>query len=187
VSRPRGLVLALGVAAASLVAGAVGLAALHGLGAMHAGQRAALRIDQKTAALDAEIALGRYAAAHHRAETVTAARLDGALPPQTDDRSILAAVVAAAASSGVTLADEQRAQAAGGSSGVVRDPVTLDVNAPSLAALVHFAGALEHQPRLFAVTALELTTAGGPGLHLRASVFVSPLVAVAPVATTSSP
>jgi hypothetical protein len=176
------------LAAASVAVGVVALAALHGLAALHAGQRSAQRIDRQTAELNADIALGREAAAHRRAETATAARLDLALPPATDDRSILASVVAAASSSGVTLADEQRGQATAGG-GVVRVPVTLDVNAPSIAALVQFAGALEHQPRLFAVTALEFTTAGGAGLHLHSSVFMSPLVSAAsapPAAPTAS-
>jgi len=177
VSRPR-TPLVLAGALAVVSAAVVVLALAHGLAALHRGERAALRTDRQTAAIDVQVAIGREAMAHLGAERSSAALPARALPAAVDDHSILASVVAAATASGTTLSDEQRGQpATAGAAGLVRVPVTLDVNASALGSLVRFADDLQHQSRLFSVSALEFTTAGGASLHASASVFIAPLLA----------
>jgi hypothetical protein len=173
-NRSRWIVVVGGVLALAVVS--VTLALAHGMAALHAGQRAGMHTDRQTAALDAEIALGRYAASHLASERSHAAASLQALPSVTDDHSILAAVVAAAMASGTTLADEQRGPAASaGATGIVRVPVTIDLNATTLASLVSFAGDLELQPRLFSVSVLQFSTAGGDSLHVVSSAYTAPL------------
>lgn len=177
---PRASVV-VAVALVLVLIGGVALSLSHGLAAMASGQREAQRADRQRAAINVQIAVGRRVASHLTAERLQAAALARALPADVDDHGVLASVVAAAAASGATLVDEERGEpAAAGAAGLLRVPVTIDVNAPAMGPLVQFASDLEHQPRLFNVSALELTTAGGDSLHVTASVYTAPLVSPPP-------
>lgn len=165
----------------------VGFALSHGLSALHAGKRTARRTDALTATVDARVALGRYAATHRRDELSQAATLNQAVPTTIDDRTILASLVSAADASGATLADEQRGQPVAAGTGLLRVTVTIDVNAPDWGSLVRFAEFLEHQSRLYTVSGLEFTTAGGASLRVSASVFVATLLVTAGPAAAPSP
>lgn len=164
------------VLASALVAG---LVLRHSMAERSNQLAQASTLNAQSAQIDALVAHGRAVAAAPGVALSRADALTTAIPPAIDDRSILQSVVDATSQSGTTLSSESRGTAtpSGGAEAV---PVSLTLNGPTQGSVVHFAGILQQQARLFEVTALTFDFANGDQLQATSSAYTNLSAALPP-------